>query len=255
MWIDSHCHPFSKAFDKDRDEVIQRARKAGVSKMIVVGYNQSGNRAAIKMAEDHPDMWATIGVHPCDCGELTDEELNWMRGTAQSNDRVVAIGEMGLDYHHMKASKEVQEEVFRKQIRLAKELDLPCVVHSRDAAEETLAILIDEEADKVIFHCYSYGYEFGKKVWAQGYYTSFSGVVTYPQAPDVQEAAAKAPDELFLIETDCPYLAPQTVRGKRNEMAYVVEVGKKVAELRSVSEEELANQVMKNLTALFFDKI
>jgi TatD DNase family protein len=250
MWIDSHCHPFSKAFDKDRDEVIQRARDAGVSKMIVVGYSKDGNRKVVDMIHKNDDMWGTVGIHPCDCEELTDEEIEWMKKTAVENDRVVAIGEMGLDYHHMSSTKGVQEEVFRKQIRMAKELDLPCVIHSRDAAEETLAILIDEKAEKVIFHCYSYGHEFAKKVWAEGYYTSFSGVVTYPKATDVQEAAANAPAELILIETDCPYLAPQSHRGKRNEMAFVVEVGKKVAELRGVSNEELAGQVEENLHSI-----
>lgn len=250
MWIDSHCHPFSKSFDEDRAEVIARAREAGVSKMIVVGYSKDGNRSALKMAEENEDMWAAVGIHPCDCEELTDSELDWMR-EASKNERVLAIGEMGLDYHHMSSPKDVQAEVFRKQIRLANELKLPCIVHSRDAAEDTLAILIEEKAQKVVFHCYSYGYEFAKKVWAQGYYTSFSGVVTYPKATDVQEAAANAPAELILIETDCPYLAPQSHRGKRNEMAYVVEVGKKVAELRGVSNEELAEQVMGNLACLF----
>ena len=215
--------------------------------MIVVGYSQEGNRKSVELAEANEDMWAAVGIHPCDCEELTDEELDRMKKTASENVRVVAIGEMGLDFHHMSSSKEIQEEVFRKQIRLAKELDLPCVVHSRDAAEETLAILIDENAEKAIFHCFSYDYEFAQKVWAKGYHTSFSGVVTYPKATDVQEAAAKAPAELILIETDCPYLAPQSHRGKRNEMAFVVEVGRKVAELRGVSEEEYARLLTRNL--------
>lgn len=251
MWIDSHCHPFSKPFKEDCEAALQRAREAGVSTMLVVGYNKAGNRAAIELAESHSDLWATVGVHPCDVEELTDEELEWMRETASTHPRVVAIGEMGLDYHHMAASKDVQKEVFRKQVRLAKELDLPCVVHSRDAAEDTLALLVEEGAKKVIFHCYSYDYEFGKKVWAQGYYTSFSGVVTYPKATEVQEAAAKAPAELILIETDAPYLSPQSMRGKRNEMAYVVEVGKKVAELRGLTESQLAEQLQENFRQIF----
>lgn len=251
MWIDSHCHPFSKAFNEDRDAVIARARAAGVGVMLVVGYSQEGNRAALKMAEEHPDMWATVGVHPCDCDELTEEELAWMKETALKNTRVLAIGEMGLDYHHMSHSKEVQQECFRKQIRLANELDLPCIVHSRDAAEDTLAILLEEGAKKVVFHCYSYGLEFGKKVWAQGYTTSFSGVVTYPQAKDVQEAAAHAPADLIMIETDCPYLAPQSHRGKRNEMAFVVEVAKQVAQLRGVDLVQLEQQLKQNHDVLF----
>ncbi len=250
MWIDTHCHPFSKPFEGDRDAVIQRAREAGVEKMIVVGFDHETNRQALKLAEQYDFMWATLGVHPCECGDLTEEEEKWIRETAV-HPRVVALGEMGLDYHHMSSPKEVQKECFRRQVRLAQELDLPCIVHSRDAAEDTLALLLEEGAKKVVFHCFSYDYEFAKRVWAAGFYTSFSGVVTYPQAKNIQEAAANGPLELFLVETDCPYLAPQSIRGKRNEPAYVVEVGEKVAELRGVEPEVIAEATTKNAVTLF----
>jgi TatD DNase family protein len=250
MWIDTHCHPFSKPLKADLEGVIERALDADVKKMIVVGYSQEGNREVMKLIEAHDFMWGALGIHPCDCKELTDEELAWIRETA-AHPKVVAIGEMGLDYHHMSSPKDVQAEVFRKQIRLAKELDLPCVVHSRDAAEDTLAILLEEGAEKVVFHCYSYGPEFGKRVWEAGYYTSFSGVLTYPKALEIQEAARIAPADKILIETDCPYLAPQSVRGKRNEMAYVAEVGEKLAELRGLSKQQLASQLEENVGCLF----
>ena len=250
MWTDTHAHPFAKAFSQDREEVIARAKEAGVSRLIVVGFDHETNRQALKLAEDYDFMWATLGVHPCECGDLTDEEFEWIRTTA-SHPRVVALGEMGLDYHHMSSPKDVQQECFRKQVRLAKELDLPCIVHSRDAAEDTLALLLEEGAVKVIFHCYSYDYEFAKRVWEAGYYTSFSGVVTYPQAKEVQEAAAKGPLGQMLVETDCPFLAPQSIRGKRNEMAYVVEVGEKLAELRGVDAEAIAKATTTNAVRLF----
>ena len=250
MWIDTHCHPFSKAFAQDQEEVIRRAREAGVEKMIVVGFDQLTNRQALKLAEQYDFMWATLGVHPCECDQLTDEEEKWIRETAR-HPRVVAIGEMGLDYHHMSFPKEIQKDCFRRQVRLAKEFDLPCIVHSRDAAEETLALLMEEDAKKVVFHCFTYDYVFAKKVWACGYYTSFSGVVTYPQAKAVQEAAAKGPLELFLVETDCPYLPPQSIRGRRNEMAYVKEVGENLAKLRKENSDSLARQVQKNTENLF----
>lgn len=250
MWTDTHAHPFANAFSKDREEVIKRAREAGVSRMIVVGFNHETNRQAVRLAEQYDFMWATLGVHPCDCEDLTDEEFKWIRETA-THPRVVALGEMGLDYHHMSSPKEVQQECFRKQVRLAKELDLPCIVHSRDAAEDTLALLLEEGAKKVIFHCYSYDLEFAEKVWEAGYYTSFSGVVTYPQAQNVQEAAAKAPLDRILVETDCPFLAPQSIRGKRNEMAYVKEVGEKVAELRGETPAVIAEATTKNALRLF----
>jgi TatD DNase family protein len=268
MWIDTHCHPFSSPFDEDRDEMLERARAAGVSKMLVVGYRDWANKEALKMAAENEDMWCAIGVHPCDCEEWTQEMQDWIREQvkkdrtqvaglegAVENSRferkIVGIGEMGMDYHHMKSTKEVQEKVFREQIRLAKELDLPCIVHSRDAAEDTLRILLDEQAEKVIFHCYSYGLDYGKRVWEAGYYTSFSGVVTYPNAKDVQEAVKGAPEDLILIETDCPYLTPQSMRGKRNEIACVVEVGEKVAELRGISNGELAQIAMRNAEWVF----
>jgi TatD DNase family protein len=251
MWIDTHCHPFSRPFNEDREAVIQRAQEAGVEKMLVVGYNQEGNRKVLELVKQYDFMWGALGVHPCDCEELTDEEYEWIKSTAANESKIVALGEMGLDYHHMKSSKVVQERVFRKQIQLAKKLDLPCVIHSRDAAEDTLKILLDEGAEKVVFHCYSYDLDFGKKVWSAGYYTSFSGVVTYPQAPDVQEAAKYAPADKILIETDCPYLAPQSVRGQRNEMAYVIEVGKKVAELRGESSDALSEKLLTNTKEVF----
>ncbi len=232
MWIDTHCHPFAAAFDGDRDAMLARARAAGVEKMIVVGFDPATNRQALDFAEQNADMWATVGVHPCDAAALTDEELAWMEETARTHPRVVGIGETGLDYYHMSFPKELQAEAFRKQVRLAKAVNKPVIVHSRDAAEDTLQVLVDEGAEKVIFHCFSYDLPFARKVWERGYYTSFSGVITYPSAGALREVVKAAPAELILIETDCPYLAPQSVRGQRNEIAYVAEVGKKVAELR-----------------------
>ena len=254
MWTDTHAHPFAKAFSQDREEVIARARAAGVSRMIVVGFDHETNRQALKLAEQYDFMWATLGVHPCECGDLTEEEFAWIRATAgegRAKSRVVALGEMGLDYHHMSWPKDVQKECFRRQVRLAKELDLPCIVHSRDAAEDTLELLLEEDAKKVVFHCYSYDLEFAKRVWTAGFYTSFSGVLTYPQAKSIQEAAAAAPLDRILVETDCPFLAPQSIRGKRNEMAFVVEVGEKLAELRGTTPQEIAQQTTENSRRVF----
>lgn len=230
--------------------MILRARAAQVDRMLVVGYNQRSNRQALKMAETHDFMWATLGVHPCDVKDLTPETLEWMKLNAQ-NPKVVAMGEMGLDYHHMSFPKAVQAMAFKQQIRLANELGLPCIVHSRDAAEDTLKLLLEEAAQKVVFHCYSYDLAFAKKVWEAGYFTSFSGVVTYSNAKDIQAAAKAAPEDLLLLETDCPYLAPQSIRGKRNEIALVAEVGAFVADLRGVAPETLAQLSTQNAQKLF----
>lgn len=252
MWIDTHCHPFDKRFEGEVDAMLERARAAGVSKMISVGYNPEANRSSLKIAEKYDDVYTTLGVHPCDCRFL-DEEIDWMRGVAKENDKVVAVGETGLDYHHMSYPKEEQERVFRAQIQLAKELGLPLVVHSRDAAEDTLRVLLDEGAEKVIYHCYPYDYEYAKKVWGQGWFTAFGGIITYPKSHEVQEAAQRGPLDLMLVETDCPYLPPQSHRGKRNEVAYVVEAGEKLAELRGISADEVAEKTTANAIGLFWN--
>ena len=193
--------------------------------MIVVGCDIETNRKSLELAEKYDFMFPTLGVHPTECDNLTDEEIEFIRANSA---KIVGIGEMGMDYHHNKFSKEIQEETFRKQIRLANEFDLPCVVHSRNAAEDTLRILLDEKAKKPFFIVILTITNLLKKVWTAGYYTSFSGVVTYDNAKDVQEAAAKGPLDLFLIETDCPFLPPASIRGKRNDMSYVKEVAEKL---------------------------
>lgn len=248
MWIDSHCHPYFEHFDSDRDAVIKRAHVAGVEKMIVVGCDNITNRKTLELCERYDFMYAVLGIHPTELQDLTDEELNFIK---TNRDKIVGIGECGLDFFHNKFSADEQAEAFRKQIRLAKELDLPVVVHSRDAAEETLKILTEEDAKKVLMHCYSYDFEFGKKIWDRGYYTSFSGILTYPTAKNVREAAAKGPLELFMVETDCPFLTPQAQRGKRNEMMFVVEVGEQLAELRSEKKEKISEYTLRNTKAFF----
>lgn len=249
MWVDSHCHPYFDSYDADREEMIKKSFDAGVKKMVIVGCDKKTNRQVLEMSEKYDFMFATMGVHPADApDDLDEEEINFIRA---HKDKIVAVGEIGLDYHHMSMSKEKQAENFRIQIRLAKELDLPIVVHSRDAAEDTLQILIEEEAKKVVFHCYTYDLEFAKKVWGHGYYTSFSGVVTYKNAASIQEAAKHAPLDLIMIETDCPFLAPQSIRGQRNDMSYVIEVGEKVAELRGEPAEKIAEATAKNAERFF----
>ncbi|MFA5793048.1 MAG: TatD family hydrolase [Candidatus Gracilibacteria bacterium] len=249
MWIDTHCHPFSESYENPA-QVVRRAEKAGVGKIISVGYTKEANRLTLEMAEKFPSIFAVLGIHPSECDDLSDEEISWMREKSKSP-KVVAIGEIGLDYFRNKFSPEKQEEVFRKQIRLAKELALPCVIHSRDSGEETLKILIDEKLEKAVFHCYSYDLDFARKVWERGYYTSFTGIVTYPKADGLRDVVKAVPEDLFFVETDCPYLPPQSKRGQVNEMAYIVEIYEKIAELRGVSAEELAKTCEKNVKQSF----
>ncbi len=245
MWIDTHCHPFAASLREEEKEAFDRARQAGVSKFVVVGYDLQANEDVLRLINQESDAWGAIGIHPCEADSLTEEALILIKKQAQ-DPKILAIGEMGLDYFHKDTSPEQQEHAFRRQIQLANELHLPCIVHSREAAEDTLRILLEEKAERAIFHCFSYGPEFARKLWEVGYVTSFSGILTYPNAKELQEAARIAPADLILIETDAPWLAPQSVRGKRNEMAYVVEVGEKLAELRGINPEVLAMQLQKN---------
>lgn len=249
MWIDTHCHPFDKAYKADREEMMKRAKEAGVKKIISVGYNKGANRKAVFDSE-LDNIWASVGVHPCDCADLTGEELAWMSMQVQGNDKIVAIGEAGLDFHHMKFS-ESEQEGFRKQIRLAKELDVPIIVHSRDAGFDTMRILIEEEAEKVVWHCFTYDLELADAAWSYGFYTAFGGVVTYPKASEVHEAAKACPLDLLLVETDAPYIATQKHRGKRNEIAWVVEVGEKVARLKDIDVGEIEKASTSNAEKLF----
>lgn len=249
-WIDSHCHPFAGSLRREEVQVFQRAREAGVSHMLVVGYDPKANEDVLRLIDREGGAWGAVGIHPCESAYGTEEAWAVIKKQA-AHPKVVALGEMGLDFYHKPFSEQEQIQCFRRQIQLAKELDLACVVHSREAAEPTLHVLLEEAAKKVIFHCYSYDADFAKKVWEKGFYTSFSGVLTYPNAGSIQEAARLAPADLLLIETDCPWLPPQSIRGQRNEMAYVVEVGAKVAELRGESTEALQAQLVANFAQLF----
>jgi TatD DNase family protein len=250
MWIDTHCHPFAASLRQEEGAAFERARAAGVSKFIVVGYDLEANRDVLRIIGEEPDAWGAVGIHPCEANLFSEEVLALIE-TQAAHPKIVAIGEMGLDYYHKETTREEQEIAFRRQIALAKELDLPCIVHSRDAAEDTLSILLEEKATKVVFHCFSYGPDFARKVWEAGYFTSFSGVVSYPNAKEIQEAARIAPAHLILTETDCPWLAPQSIRGQRNEMAYVREVGEKLAELRTISKAEMQALILENSLNLF----
>ncbi|MBU0981338.1 TatD family hydrolase [Patescibacteria group bacterium] len=239
-----------KPFKGDTDVAIERAKKAGVEKMFAVGFNKDANRRAFELSQKYDFVYAILGIHPCDCKDLDDSELKWIREKVKEG-KVVGIGETGLDYHHMSFSKEIQEEVFRKQIRLAKELNLPVVVHSRDSAEDSLKILEDEGAEKVVFHSFTYDLDFAKKICEKGYFAAFNGVVTYPKATEVHEAAKIVPIDLLLLETDCPYLPPQSKRGNRNEPAFLPEIGRRVAELRNLSEDEIAEKTTENALRFF----
>ena len=252
MLIDTHAHLNAKQFEDDLEEVIDRAKLAGVSTMVVVGFDRATITKAIELANTYEYIYATIGWHPVDAIDMTDADLNWIEELA-AHPKVVALGEMGLDYYWDKSPKEIQKEVFRKQIALAKKVKLPIVIHNRDATADIVDILKEEEASEVggIMHCFTGSKEIAKQCIDMNFYISFGGPVTFKNAKQPKEVAAEIPLERLLIETDCPYLTPHPFRGKRNEPSYVKLVAEQIAELKGVAFEELAQKTSDNARRLF----
>lgn len=250
MWIDSHCHPFGEKFSEDQESVLLRARDAGVLHMVTVGYNKWANRQVIDLVGKYDFLSGVVGIHPSDCQDWNEEEEVWICDLAEAGE-IVAVGEVGLDYHYLNHSKEDQERVFRAQIRLAAELGLPLVVHSRDAADDTMRILAEEGAQQVILHCFPYGPEVALEAVKRGYFIGISGILTFPNSHELRVSVEQLPLDCLLIETDCPYLAPQKYRGQRNEPAYVLEVAREVAIVKGVDLAVLEQQLLKNTEKAF----
>lgn len=252
--VDTHCHLDSKEFDADREQVIERARDAGVGRMVAIG---TGNgppdlETGIRLAEKYEFFYATVGIHPHDAAKATDEDVaNVERLLAHP--KAVAVGEIGLDYHYDFAPKATQHEIFTKQIRIAASARKPIVIHTREAWADTFDLLRTHWAPAGvggIMHCFSGGPQEAEQALEMGFYLSFGGIVTYPKALDVQEAARLTPLDRILVETDAPYLAPVPKRGKRNEPALVVHTVNKLATLRGQTPEEIADATTKNFERL-----
>lgn len=254
--VDSHAHIEGPKFAADRDDVISRAHAAGVAGILTVGQvgkDWQSMEASLRLAVKDPTIVTSVGMHPHDAQHFTDAVGNRMQLLAR-HARVVAWGECGLDFYYDNSPRDVQRSAFREQIRLAREIDLPVIVHSRDAADETLELLEAETDGTVgggVFHCFSYDACVAEVAVALGFYVSFSGIVTFPTAGALREAAQSVPLDRLLIETDSPYLAPVPHRGKRNEPAYVVRVAETLAELRNMSVAEVAAATTANFERLF----
>jgi len=250
MYIDTHAHIHMTEFDGDRDAVLARAKASGIEVMVAVGYHLDSSRKAVEMAERCPQVYASVGVHPHDARHYDDATEDTLRSLA-AHQKVVAIGEAGLDFYRDRSPRAAQAEAFRRQIRLARELALPLIVHDRDAHQETMRLLRQERAEAVVLHCFSGDVALAEEAWASGYYTSIAGPVTYPRSEPLREVVRKARLDRLLLETDCPYLPPQAVRGQRNEPSYLVQTAYEVARLLGMPSEELARVTTENARRLF----
>ena len=256
--IDTHCHPQMADYDGERMEMIQRSLDAGIG-MIAIGTTLADSLAGLRLAEDYPDqpVYAAVGIHP------TDEDIGEVRVTdlavLADHPKVVAIGETGLDYFHLKVDDDpqLQIDVFEQQIVLAQQAALPLIIHCRDQAgvfrayDDVLATLVRHQVKRFVMHCFSGDWNYAQKFLELGGMLSFTGIVTFPKSEFMHEVARNVPLERMMIETDAPFLTPVPHRGKRNEPAYVEEVAKKIAELRGVSVEEIAMATTKNAVEFF----
>ncbi|MGE7781981.1 TatD family hydrolase [Peribacillus sp. NPDC097264] len=252
MLFDTHVHVNAEQFNEDLEEVIERAQDAGVKNMVVVGFDRPTITRAMELVEIYDFMFAAIGWHPVDAIDMTEEDLQWIEELS-AHPKVVAIGEMGLDYHWDKSPKEIQKEVFRKQIRLAKKVKLPIIIHNREATADIVSILKEEGASEVggIMHCFSGSAETALECIDMNFYISLGGPVTFKNAKKPKEVAAAVPLDRLLIETDCPYLAPHPFRGKRNEPSYVKLVAEQIADIKQLSVEEVSQATTSNAKKLF----
>lgn len=250
MFIDTHTHIHGPEFDADRDLALTRARSTGVEVCIAVGTDVADSQRAVELAGKHPDVFAAVGVHPHEAAGITADGLEGMARLAGS-ERVVAWGEIGLDYYYEHSPKDVQRERFADQMAIANRLDLPLIIHTRDAWDDTFRILDKKPHRGGVFHCFTGEREHAEGAISRGFFVSFSGIVTFAKAQALQAVATHVPLDRVLIETDCPFLAPVPNRGKRNEPAFVSLVAQKLAELRGVPVEKIARCSRENTRRCF----
>jgi TatD DNase family protein len=254
MLIDSHAHIQGKEYAGEAEAVIERARVAGVEKIIAVGGagDMSSNTEAIALADVFPNVYATVGMHPHDAKDVGDDELRALRDLT-SHPKVVAVGETGLDYYYNHSPRDVQRRVFAQFIRIARETGLPIVVHERDAALEAAELLRSEGTGKLrgVIHCFTGDYEAARAYLDLGFYLSFTGIITFKNAGALRDVVSKVPLERMFVETDSPYLTPVPHRGKRNEPAYVRFVAETIANVKGNACEEVARATTENVRRLF----
>jgi TatD DNase family protein len=252
MLIDSHAHLSLPQFDQDREDVIKRARDAGITHIITIGTDSDDCRKAVDLAHEHDFISAAVGIHPHDAKTITAETYSLLREFA-ADKHVVAIGEIGLDFYRNLSLRETQIRHFREQLRLAREVSLPVIIHDREAHQDVVKILKEEKAQTVggVIHCFSGDWEMGKACLDMGFYLSIPGTITYKKSEKYHKVVRDLPLDRMLVETDCPFLTPHPFRGKRNEPAYVQYVAETVALIKGIAQEKLARITTQNAQNLF----
>lgn len=254
MLVDSHCHLNMlnlESFGGSLEHVLNAAEQAKVSAMLCVGVDLESVTSVLNIAERHPNVWASVGLHPSYAADSEPAIEDYIR--LANHSKVIALGEMGLDYYYNKENLDVMRERFRRQIQAARQINKPIIVHSRDARKDTIRILQEERASEVggVMHCFTESWEMAQQAIALGFYISFSGIVTFANAKNVAEVAKVVPLERMLIETDSPYLTPVPFRGKPNAPQYVTYVARRIAELKALSFEQVAKVTTENFFKLF----
>lgn len=251
MIFESHAHYDSRQFDEDRHELLESMGENGIRTIVNVGATWKSVEDVIKLAEEYPLIYAALGLHPDEVGDLNEERFSFLKQQCQ-HEKVVAIGEIGLDYYWDNESHELQQKWFVRQLELARELDLPVVIHSRDAAEDTLKIMKEHaKGMRGVIHCFSYSKEMAEEYVKMGFYIGVGGVVTFKNGKKLKEVVEAIPLEKILLETDSPYLAPEPHRGKRNSSLYLSHIAQAIADLKGITYEEVVKQTEQNGKELF----
>ena len=251
--FETHAHYDDEAFREDREALFDEMFANDIDTIINVGASFAGCEQSVALADSHEKIYAAVGIHPEDVEELTETRMAWLKKTASENQKVLAIGEIGLDYHYSEPAKDIQQQWFRRQLNLAADVKKPVIIHSREACQDTLACMRAEHAEQIggVIHCYSYSKEAAQEFLKMGFYFGFGGVVTFKNAKKAVEAVEAIPIEKILLETDCPYMAPEPNRGKRNYSGYLPYVAERIAQIKQMTAQEVIDITNANARKLF----
>ena len=251
--FETHAHYDDEAFREDREALFDEMFANDIDTIINVGASFAGCEQSVALADSHEKIYAAVGIHPEDVEELTEARMAWLKKTASENEKVLAIGEIGLDYRYPEPAKEIQQQWFRRQLNLAADVKKTVIIHSREACQDTLACMRAEHAEQIggVIHCYSYSKEAAQEFLKMGFYFGFGGVVTFKNAKKAVEAVEAIPIEKILLETDCPYMAPEPNRGKRNYSGYLPYVAERIAQIKQMTAQEVIDITNANARKLF----